>query len=274
MTNPRSPTPAPSDHVLHAFVDGRLSTAEATRVRAWLNDHPEAAATVAAWSDQRQALQEHLKATLAEPLSPSMLAAANGLTLRRSTIDLWARWGGRAAAVLLAFLAGWAGHAQWQAASPLADARSPQRFARQALAAHAVYLPESRHPVEVEAAQQEHLVQWLSKRLGRPLRVPQLGGEGFELVGGRLLPAEAGARAQFMFQHGQGERLTLYIGAVGEKSSGSSETAFRFTREGPAASFYWVDQGFGYALAGNLPRERLLALADTVYRQLAGSRSQ
>ncbi len=200
-----------------------------------------------------------------------MLAAANGLAQRRRTIDSWARWGGRAAAVLLAFLAGWAGHAQWQSASPLADARSPQRFARQALAAHVVYLPESRHPVEVEAAQQEHLVQWLSKRLGRTLRVPQLGGEGFELVGGRLLPAEAGARAQFMFQNGQGERLTLYIGAVGAQSSGSGETAFRFTREGPAASFYWVDQGFGYALSGNLPRERLLALADTVYRQLAGS---
>ena len=25
--------------------------------------------------------------------------------------------------------------------------------------------------------------------------------------------------------------------------------------------FYWVDQGFGYALAGNLPRERLMLLA-------------
>jgi len=271
MTNPRPPIPAPSDDLLHAFVDGRLPADEAKRVQAWLNDDREAAATVAAWSAQRAALQEHLKATLDEPLPASMLAAANGLTNRRRAVDSWTRWGGRAAAVLLAFVAGWAGHAQWQSASPLADARSPQRFARQALAAHAVYLPETRHPVEVEAAQQEHLVQWLSKRLGRPLRVPQLGGEGFELVGGRLLPAEAGARAQFMFQNGQGERLTLYIGAVAEKSSGSGETAFRFTREGPAASFYWVDQGFGYALAGNLPRERLLALADTVYRQLAGS---
>ncbi len=86
-----------------------------------------------------------------------------------------------------------------------------------------------------------------------------------------LVTVEAGARAQFMFQNGQGERLTLYIGAVGAQSSGSGETAFRFTREGPAASFYWVDKGFGYALSGNLPRERLLALADTVYRQLAGS---
>jgi anti-sigma factor RsiW len=33
-------------------------------------------------------------------------------------------------------------------------------------------------------------------------------------------------------------------------------------------SFYWVDQGFGYALTGKLPREVLLSLAGAVYRQL------
>ena len=34
------------------------------------------------------------------------------------------------------------------------------------------------------------------------------------------------------------------------------------------ASFYWVDQGFGYALTGKLSRPALLALAESVYRQL------
>jgi anti-sigma factor RsiW len=72
---------------------------------------------------------------------------------------------------------------------------------RQAGFAHAVYLPEKRHPVEVAAAEQDHMVQWLSKRLGKPLKIPQLGAQGFELVGGRLLPGDSGARAQFMFQN-------------------------------------------------------------------------
>ena len=31
---------------------------------------------------------------------------------------------------------------------------------------------------------------------------------------------------------------------------------------------YWVDQGFGYALAGKLSREALLQLAQAVYQQL------
>jgi anti-sigma factor RsiW len=142
-------------------------------------------------------------------------------------------------------------------------------FARQAVAAHVVYMPEVRHPVEVEAAQQQHLVQWLSKRLNRPLKIPNLAPAGFELVGGRLLPGDAGARAQFMYQNAAGERVTLYVGAIeGVAGKGMDETAFRYTAEAGVASFYWVDQGFGYALSGKLPRQGLLVLAEAVYRQL------
>jgi anti-sigma factor RsiW len=90
-------------------------------------------------------------------------------------------------------------------------------------------------------------------------------------VGGRLLPGDAGARAQFMFQNAGGERVTLYLGAVNASAkvgAGNQETAFRFLDDGAAPGFYWVDQGFGYALSGKLPRAALLALATTVYQQL------
>jgi anti-sigma factor RsiW len=135
--------------------------------------------------------------------------------------------------------------------------------------AHAVYSPEVRHPVEVEAAQQQHLVQWLSKRLNRQLKIPNLAPAGYELVGGRLLPGDSGARAQFMYQNANGQRVTLYVGAVdGAATRGMGETAFRFSTEGDVSSFYWVDQGFGYALSGKLPRPGLLVLAESVYKQL------
>jgi anti-sigma factor RsiW len=123
--------------------------------------------------------------------------------------------------------------------------------------------------VEVEASQQQHLVQWLSKRLNRQLKVPNLAPAGYELVGGRLLPGEGGARAQFMYQNPAGERVTLYVGAIeGAAAKGMGETAFRFTSDAGVASFYWVDQGFGYALSGKLPRQGLLVLAESVYKQL------
>ena len=44
-------------------------------------------------------------------------------------------------------------------------------------------------------------MQWLSRRLGKPLKVPVLAAQGYELMGGRLLPGDNGARAQFMFQN-------------------------------------------------------------------------
>jgi len=173
-----------------------------------------------------------------------------------------------AAAWLLAFGLGWFMHGYNAATAGQSLAQAvPTGFVRQAAWAHAVYQPEQRHPVEVGAAQQDHLVQWLSKRLGRPLKVPVLSTEGFELVGGRLLPGDASARAQFMYQNAAGQRVTLYLGALPETAA-KTPAQFSFHAEGPVSSFYWVDDGFGYALSGDLPREVLLALATAIYPQL------
>lgn len=137
----------------------------------------------------------------------------------------------------------------------------PIRAAR----AHLVYSPEVRHPVEVEAKEQEHLVKWLSKRLDMQLRVPLLTGEGFDLLGGRLLPGVDGPVAQFMYQDATGKRLTLY---VTKPHKGDEVTAFRFAQEGRVSVFYWIDRDCGYALSGELDKPQLARVASSVYRQL------
>jgi anti-sigma factor RsiW len=265
--------PPGDESELHAFVDGLLDPAARARVQARLAVDPEAARTVEAWQRQRELLRGLHADLLQQAAPPPLLQAAQQLDRRSSRSSDWARWGGLAASVLVAFGAGWSGHGQWTArqdGAARATVRGPGEFARQALLAHAVYLPEVRHPVEVEAAQQDHLVQWLSRRLDRPLKIPNLSAAGYELVGGRLLPGEKGARAQFMYQGAGGDRVTLYVGALDANGAGTGtgETAFRFTTDGKVASFYWIDQGFGYALAGQQPRQRLLGLAERVYRQL------
>jgi anti-sigma factor RsiW len=229
-----------------------------------------------AWRAQRDALRRLHREVLEEPIPPSLVAAAEQVAARQALHASWMRWGGIAASLLAAFGIGWLGHLEWvrqHTAPSLAAAPAAREFAHAAAVAHAVYAPEKRHPVEVAAAEQQHLVQWLSKRLDRPLKVPDLSAQGYALVGGRLLPGSEGARAQFMFERGDGERLTLYIGSLDREaqkaaSARAGETAFRYSAEGPVPSFYWIDQGFGYALAGQLPREKLLGLADVVYRQL------
>jgi anti-sigma factor RsiW len=137
----------------------------------------------------------------------------------------------------------------------------PVRAAR----AHLVYSPEVRHPVEVEAKDKDHLVAWLSKRLGTKLRVPILATEGFELLGGRLLPGNDGPVAQFMYQEASGKRLTLY---VTRPHKGDIVTAFRFAQEGPVSVFYWIDRECGYALSGEVDKPTLARVASAVYKQL------
>lgn len=277
---------------IHALADGRLTPTQQAEAMAQLKNDAVALETLQAWQSQRDALRTLHRPVLDEALPDALLIAAGRAQQSRQQLDQWWRWGGMAAAVTLAFGVGWMsrGQAPDGAGSQIAAASKPtptaQSFIRQASLAHAVYSPEVRHPVEVTATQQDHLVQWLSKRLGRPLKIPLLTGQGYELVGGRLLPGDSGARAQFMFQNPAGVRLTLYLGAV-EKSlpqpaasaaataqtpaapkPTAQDTAFRYSADGPLASFYWVEQGFGYALSGPVSREELMKLSQLVYQQL------
>lgn len=145
------------------------------------------------------------------------------------------------------------------------EAVAANAFPMRAARAHAVYVSEVRHPVEVEASQQDHLVAWLSKRLGTSLRVPVLAEDGFQLLGGRLLPGPEGPVAQFMYQDASGGRLTLY---VSRRAGVESPSAFRFAQEGKVSVFYWIDKDFGYALSGEVERPALARVANTVYKQL------
>lgn len=137
----------------------------------------------------------------------------------------------------------------------------PIRAAR----AHLVYSPEVRHPVEVDAKDKDHLVKWLSKRLGLPLKVPVLADQGFELLGGRLLPGPEGPVAQFMYQDATGKRLTLY---VSKPHPGEQMTAFRFAQDNGVSVFYWIDKDCDYALSGEVDKPALARVASAVYRQI------
>jgi anti-sigma factor RsiW len=181
------------------------------------------------------------------------------------------RW--RAAAIAAGWIAlglgtgtitGWQLHAA-RTSAPAPQAELPG-FVKRAAVAHAVYSPEVRHPVEVAADQEQHLVTWLSKRLGVKVQAPKLDGAGLALVGGRLLPGENGPVAQFMYQTQNGRRLTMYVRVEASKNR---ETAFRYARDNSINVFYWIDRDCGYALASaDLGKEELQRVATLVYKQL------
>jgi anti-sigma factor RsiW len=236
---------------LHAYVDGQLPADRRAAVEDYLAAHPAEAERVRAWRQQNAQLHALFDSTLGEPVP----AALRRPPARRTPAPM------RAAALLAATAVGSVlGWTLRGGAAIEVSAGLPQ----QAAIAHVVYSPEVLHPVEVGAREEAHLVAWLSKRLGQPVRAPQLAGTGFELVGGRLLPGENGPAAQFMYQDARGARLTLYVRSAAD----NRETAFRYAREGKVGVFYWVDGPFGYALSGELERAQLLAVAEAVYRAL------
>lgn len=176
-------------------------------------------------------------------------------------------WARVAAAVGLLLAGGAIGAAlTWQWQQPhlrAAQAGTPQGWVQRAALAHRVFTPEPRHPVEVRA-QEEHLARWLTRRIDIPVKLFDLRDEGFELMGGRLLPDAAGKSAQLMYENAQTkERVTVYL----RKPEVDAPTTFRYVQQGEVGLFYWVEPGAGYALVGPLPKERLLAIAQSIYRQ-------
>ncbi|MGH8669563.1 MAG: anti-sigma factor family protein [Burkholderiales bacterium] len=245
---------------LQAYADARLDEARRVAVEAWLAARPEEAERVADYRRLSEALRGAYDAVLEEPVPERLRDALRpGPRLRRHAV--LAAW--LALGIAIGVIAGWQLHETRPVAAPAADVGAV--MAHRAAVAHATYSPEVRHPVEVGADQEAHLVAWLSKRLGAPLRAPKLEAVGYNLVGGRLLPGDSGPVAHFMYQCNQGTRVTLYV----RTESNNRETAFRYAEEGKVRVFYWIDRKLGYALSsGDISKDDLFKVANAVYQQL------
>jgi anti-sigma factor RsiW len=254
---------------LHAFVDAQGPDTLRAEIEAHLAASPEDALRVRAYQAQKHALQGLYKPVLDEPLPDALrqLTQAPAAAVTAPGKHFLPRWPLQriAAGVMIALVSaatGWLAHGQYRPADRLAQ-MTP--LARQAAIAHLVYTPDVRRPVEVGADHEEQLVNWLSKRIGTPVRAPKLGAQGFELVGGRLLPGNSGPVAQFMYQDASGQRLTLYVST---EITAKHDTAFRFSREGAVNVFYWIDGKYGYALSAGIDKGTLASVASAVYDQL------
>jgi len=247
--------PNVSEDELNAYVDGELPADRRGAIEAWLATHPDDAAKIAAWREQAELIRARYGAVGNERPPPRLNVAR--LTRRR-----YGAMAAAVAAVVAAFLVG--GAAGWTARGVVVPPASDlTAFTTDALDAYRLYAVEVRHPVEVPGDQRPHLVEWLSKRLGSPLRAPELEKLGLKLVGGRLLPGPTGATAFFMYEGPSGERFTLYCGHTGDR-----ETALRYTAGEQNAAYYWVDNNLAYVLSGPAERDKLYAIAQAAYDQI------
>ncbi|WP_020682120.1 anti-sigma factor family protein [Marinobacterium rhizophilum] len=244
---------------MELWLTARLPEPQKHRIDDWLGQHPQQAAYWQALQQDQRLLAQlnpmHDHRSLDDyALTPRQTPPARPW-LRRPALPTLAAFalGSVCSALLLPF---------W-ATAPSEPASRPA-FVQNAMQAHALYSVEVRHPVEVGEQEQAHLLKWLSKRLERPLAAPDLSGLGFQLLGGRLLPATDSPAAQLMYQDAGGERITLYIAAA----ANSQPSSFLFSEHQGVSTFYWVDEHWGYSLSGRIDRARLSQLSSQVYQAL------
>ena len=260
-----------SDTDLSAWLDGELDATRRAHIDAWLRDQPEAAARMRLWAADRDALRARFDPVLGEAVPPALVDTV----WQHRAHPRWAQAAMVAGLLVAGAVVGAGGMWQWQGqrtASAIAAARSseaagsPAGWVQRAALAHSVYVPEPRHPIEVKA-QEEHLSRWLTRRIDIPVKLFDLRDEGFELMGGRLLPDAGGKSAQLMYESLDAatpkQRVTVYL----RKPDAAAPTAFSYRQQGELGQFYWVEAGAGYALVGALPQERLLAIAQAIYKQ-------
>jgi anti-sigma factor RsiW len=259
MIDPNSPV---HEDELHAFVDGQLPADRREAVAAWLAEHPEQAAEVAAWQAQAEAIRARYGAVAGEALPTrfnlDQLMRDSGARARRPWRTM------AAAAVIAAFVVG--GGAGWMARGATAAVPTTTgSITADALEAHELYVVEVRHPVEVPGNERDHMTQWLSKRLGYAQRIPDLQTLGLKLIGGRLLPGPTGAAAMYMYEGPTGERFTLYCA-----KTTTPESALRF-REAAGdrfAAVTWVSEKAAYVVSGPAERARLEQVTKAIYDQV------
>ncbi len=250
--DPRKPSDdrddAVSAQLLSALLDGELSGQERREVLERLRSDPREADRFAHYGAQRDALRA---------LFP-LPAAAPALFVQRRV----PRWRGVAyafAGLAAGLVIGVALHAGWTVFGV------EPAFAARADVAYAVYSADREHPVELDARDPARLAGWLSARLGRSVRAPSLDEYGYALLGGRLLPGDAGPAAQLMYQRADGARVTLYMTAY---------DARRLAPQGRSANgrytYFWSDRGMGYALSGRGDERRLRELAIEACGALGG----
>ncbi len=240
---------------LHAFVDDQLPAERRRAVETWLAAHPDDAERVRAWRALSEQIRDRFGRVVDEPV-PRRLDL-DRLTARRPRLVIM----GAIAATLLAFVGG--GGAGWVAHEAFATEMTASETLRDdAVIAHRLYTKEQRHPIEV-SSNEEHLMPWLSRRVGTTLRAPDLTNLNFRLMGGRLLPGPSAPAALFMYESASGDRVTLYCTPL---KVANSEMAYK--EDEGAGSVVWTHDDFGWVISGPANKDMIKTVAAAAYSQI------
>ena len=257
MNNDERPV---SEDDVHGLVDGRLSPERRAFVEAYVAAQAGLQAKVDADIAIASQLRARLDVGLEAPIPAHLLVVNLRAKRRRQRLETLRKVAASVAFVILGMGLGWAGNAFITARAP----PTPTASFAAAFAAYRTFVPEKLHPVEVKADDRDHLVKWLSNRVGRAVLLPDLSTQGFSLMGGRILPAAQGEPAALlMYVDGSGHRLTLYA----RSNKASHKYGLRFKQQGTVTAFFWANRNLDYVVAASVQRPLLQRVAEAVDRQ-------
>ena len=248
---------------LHAYADGQLSEVERAAVERYLATHPDAAADVATWQRQNEALHALFPSAANETrpprLSPHRIASDVRIARRQSFTNI-------AAAITLLVLGSGIG---WYGRDYLTPTKAASDYLIEAaVTAHTLYVKEKTRAVEVPA-ESPTLMTWLSNRITTPINAPNLTSDGYTFLGGRLLPSDPkqgipGPAAQLMYENADSQRVTLYITAA----LPDKQEVWHFEALNNVEAYYWANETVTCTIVAALPEEDLRMLGRKVFEQL------
>ena len=247
--------PRIQEEELHAFLDGQLPKGRCRAVLAYLGQHPQEIARLAAYATQKEELRRQLEA-IEVPSGNATTAELERALADRLSGPSYREWLRRVAAIAGLLFVGWWSNTFYQ-----------QHLAQQlpgvvveAAQAHEIFGDDVSQPVELIAAAKADMAAWFSSRLGKMVEIPSLLPAGFHLVGGRLLAGDDGPVAQLIYEHRDGHRVTLGLSA---EAPGSRPEIEVVTVEGLTAG-YWLEGEITYALVGSTSAQQLVAIATQI----------
>jgi anti-sigma factor RsiW len=236
---------------LMAYVDGELDVEAARAVEALIAADPEARRTV----ERFREASALLRAACAEGFYADGTARLPPAPLRRA----FRRIASHAAVAAVAQLIGFGGGV----VSSRMVIPERQRLLDEVAEYHSVQSHETKHLVEVPAAQSDDLTTWLGRRLERHLAVPDLTAAGLHFAGGRMVVIEREPAAALIYTRDDGLPVAICIMRIGGTASG-----VRVDRRGDQSLASWGDGAYTYIVAGDLTASDARAIAERAAPQL------
>ncbi len=136
----------------------------------------------------------------------------------------------------------------------------------QAIQAHLFYRKEGRSNLEVNKENQHRLLNWVSGRLGKEIRLIDFSEMGYSNAGMMLVPAMDNFAMVTVYEDDQGLRLTLYVGL---RDAGKTDDNECIARENTKSLCSWANGELQFVVVSDLTVAETRQLAEWMMQNYA-----